>query len=147
MGSLLDREVACSVSDRQGLIFESCVWRVVSSHSSHHPQLVLLAQFSLYVHKSGLKPDSFHYGGKGRGIIIALAYRVSSFPTQIFFSDKSVSIMRNRDLHIRKSNYTMHTFSRWANFQQGQNKKVRLTLMTIMFLDLILKINIFISHL
>ena len=26
MGSLLDREVACSASDRQGLNFESCVW-------------------------------------------------------------------------------------------------------------------------
>ena len=25
------------------------------------PQEVLLAQFSLYVHKSGLKPDSFHF--------------------------------------------------------------------------------------
>ena len=32
----------------------------VSSQSSHHPREVLLAQFSLYVHKSGLKPDSFH---------------------------------------------------------------------------------------
>ena len=32
----------------------------MSSHSSHHSQEVLLAQFSLYVHKSGLKPDSFH---------------------------------------------------------------------------------------
>ena len=32
----------------------------VSSHSSHHPPEVLLAQFSLHVHKSGLKPDSFH---------------------------------------------------------------------------------------
>ena len=38
---------------------ESCVWRTVSSQSSHHPQEVLLAQFSLYVHKGGLKPDSF----------------------------------------------------------------------------------------
>ena len=38
----------------------SCVWRTVSSQSSHHPQEVLLAQFSLYVHKGGLKPDSFH---------------------------------------------------------------------------------------
>ena len=28
---------------------------------SHHPQEVLLAQFSLYVHKGGLKPDSFHF--------------------------------------------------------------------------------------
>ena len=51
-GSLRDREVACSASDRQGSNFESCVWRTVSSQSSHHPQEVLLAQFSLYVHKS-----------------------------------------------------------------------------------------------
>ena len=61
VGSLRDREVACSVSDRQGLNFESCVWRTVSSQSSHHPQEVLLAQFSLYVHKGGLKPESFHF--------------------------------------------------------------------------------------
>ena len=47
-GSLRDREVAC-------------VWKTVSSQSSHHPQEVLLAQFSLYVHKGGLKPDSFHF--------------------------------------------------------------------------------------
>ena len=60
VGSLRDREVACSASDRQGANFESCVWRTVSSQSSHHPQEVLLAQFSLYVHKGGLKPDSFH---------------------------------------------------------------------------------------
>ena len=60
-GSLRDREVACSSSDRQGSNFESCVWRTVSSQSSHHPQEVLLAQFSLYVHKGGLKPDSFHF--------------------------------------------------------------------------------------
>ena len=61
VGSLRDREVACSASDLQGLNFESCVWRTVSSQSSHHPQEVLLAQFSLYVHKGGLKPDSFHF--------------------------------------------------------------------------------------
>ena len=53
VGSLRDREVACSASDRQGSNFESCVWRTVSSQSSHHPQEVLLAQFSLYVHKGG----------------------------------------------------------------------------------------------
>ena len=34
-------------SDRQGSTFESCVWKAVSSHSSHHPQEVLLAQLSL----------------------------------------------------------------------------------------------------
>ena len=59
--SLRDREVAGSASDRQGTNFESCVWRTVSSQSSHHPQKVLLAQFGLYVHKGGLKPDSFHF--------------------------------------------------------------------------------------
>ena len=61
VGSLRDREVACSASDRQGSNFASCVWRTASSQSSHHPQEVLLAQFSLYVHKGGLKPDSFHF--------------------------------------------------------------------------------------
>ena len=61
VGSLRDREVACSASDRQGSNFESCVWRTVSSQSSHHPQEVLLAQFSPYVHKGGPKPDSFHF--------------------------------------------------------------------------------------
>ena len=61
VGSLRDREVACSASDSQGSNLESCVWRTVSSHSSHHPQEVLLAQFSLYKHKGGLKPDSFHF--------------------------------------------------------------------------------------
>ena len=61
VGSLRDREVACSASDRQGSNFESCVWRTVSSQSSHHPQEVLLAQFSLYVHKGGLKPYSFNF--------------------------------------------------------------------------------------
>ena len=61
VGSLRDREVACSASDRYGSNFESCVWSTVSSHSSYHPQEVLLAHFSLYVHKGGLKPDSFYF--------------------------------------------------------------------------------------
>ena len=60
VGSLRDREVACSASNRQGSNFESCVWRTVSSQSPHHPQEVLLAQLNIYVHKGGLKPDSFH---------------------------------------------------------------------------------------
>ena len=60
VGSLRDREVACSASDFQGLNFESCASRAVSSHSSHHPQKILLAQISLYAHESGLKPDSSH---------------------------------------------------------------------------------------
>ena len=59
--SLRDRDVACSASDRQGSAFESCVWRTVSSRSSHHPQEVVLVQFSLYMHKGGIKPDSFYF--------------------------------------------------------------------------------------
>ena len=71
--SLRDREVACSALDRQGSNFESCVWRTVSSHN---PQEVLLAQFSLYVHKGGLKPDSFHFilHWVNKYIIIAMIY-------------------------------------------------------------------------
>ena len=33
-GSLRDREVACSASDRQGSSFESCVWKTIISPSS-----------------------------------------------------------------------------------------------------------------
>ena len=76
VGSLRDREVACSASDRQGSNFESCVWRTVSSQSSHHPQEVLLAQFSLYVHKGGLKPDSFHLCAPGVSKFDVLRYGV-----------------------------------------------------------------------
>ena len=61
VGSFRGRKVACSASDRHGSIFRSCVWRTVSSHSSHHPQEFLMAQFSLYVHKGCPKPDSFHF--------------------------------------------------------------------------------------
>ena len=43
MGSLRDREVAYSATDLQDLNFVSCVWRAVLSHSSHHPQEILLA--------------------------------------------------------------------------------------------------------
>ena len=71
MGSLYDREVACSASDRQGSNFESCVWRTVSSH---HPQEVILAQFSLYVHKGGLKSNSFHLE---LDILVELQLRIS----------------------------------------------------------------------
>ena len=72
MGSLCDREVVCSVSDHQGSNFESRVWRAVSSHSSDHPHEVLLAQFSLYVHKVGLKPHSFHFVRRGMKIIYVI---------------------------------------------------------------------------
>ena len=81
VGSLRDREVACSASDRQGSIFESCVWRTVSSHSSHHPQEVLLAQFSLYVHKGSLKADSFHFCLSVEGIAFKLVVTGIDLPS------------------------------------------------------------------
>ena len=58
VGSLCDREGASSASDRQGFNFESCVWGAMSSHLSHHPRGVLLAQFSLYV---PIKTHSFDF--------------------------------------------------------------------------------------
>ena len=79
VGSLRDREAACLASCIQGLNFESCIWRAVPSHSPHHPQEVILAQFSLYVYKSGLKPNFFHF---------------------IFFSLRTRSVWTNVDLLI-----------------------------------------------
>ena len=60
VGSIRDREVSCSTSDLEGLNIESCVWRAVSFHSSHHPQEVFLVQFSLYLHSSTF--NSIYYG-------------------------------------------------------------------------------------
>ena len=80
VGSLRDREVACSASDRQGSNFESCISRTVSSQS-YHLQGVLLAQFSLYVHKGGLKPDSFYFifqSSSLRGVVGFLSFGVAS---------------------------------------------------------------------
>ena len=86
VGSLRDREVACSASDRQGSNFESCVWRTVSSQSSHHPQEVLLAQFSLYVHKGGLKPDSFHFSFHFLSCFYNILTQINAFYINTFAS-------------------------------------------------------------
>ena len=96
VGSLRDREVTCSASDGQGSNFESCVWRAVSSQSSHHPQEVLLAQLSLYVHKGGLKPDSFHFFPT---VIEHRFNHVNMFNLKIYFPDistVSISAVRNQ---------------------------------------------------
>ena len=78
VGSLRDREVACSASN-----FEFCVWRTVSYQSSHHPQEVLLAQFSLYVHKGGLKPDSFHFISTTRSLLHVHNQAIHSLPLNL----------------------------------------------------------------
>ena len=91
VGSLRDREVACSASDRQDSNFETCVWRAVSSQSSHHPQEVLLAQFSLYVHKGGLKPDSFHFFTKSWKPQIMYSINDSDEVDLILLQDKGQS--------------------------------------------------------
>ena len=101
VGSLRDREVACSASDRQDSNFESCVWRTVTSQSSHHPQEVLLAQFSLYVHKGGLKPDSFHF-------IFLLQVPVAI--------SKNIAISDDFDTHsIVIIKFALHTFPKYCN--------------------------------
>ena len=66
MGSLRGREVSSSTLNRQGSNFKSCIWRAVSSHSSHHPQEVLLAKFSIYVHKGGIQFHSFYLSVLGK---------------------------------------------------------------------------------
>ena len=100
-GSLRDREVACSASDRQGSNFESCVWRTVSSQSSHPPQEVLLAQFSLYVHKGGLKPDSFHLF-RPLTITVNQSLTTGIFPQKIKIAKVS-PLYKNSDATIFKN--------------------------------------------
>ena len=99
VGSLRDREVACSASDRQGSNFESCVWRTVSSQSSHHPQEVLLAQFSLYVHKGGLKPDSFHYRDSQLQVTENSCYLWNLSPSMISVSGVKAYLFFNNCLY------------------------------------------------
>ena len=66
VGRLCDREVACSASD-----FRVWILNPVSGGQCHLTHLTILrrfswlAQFSLYVHKSGPKPDSFHLCDQG----------------------------------------------------------------------------------
>ena len=101
VGSLRDREVACSASDHQGSNFESRVWRTVSSQSSHHPQEVLLAQFSLYVHKGGLKPDSFHLFQ-----LPAHIYQMEQFSPNIYpLTNENKKIVCVYDRHHKLFNY------------------------------------------
>ena len=60
-----------TASDRQGSNIAS--WRAVSSHSSHHPQKVLLVQFSLYVYKCGLNTHSLSFHLRRGGCICCFA--------------------------------------------------------------------------
>ena len=119
VGSLRDREVAYSASDRQGSNFESCVWRTVSSQSSHHPQEVLLAQFSLFVHKGGLKPDSFHFRTKKISCswcqikVPALCYPMAPFtPCILYLSDMRLIMYRWVTYGIIATEWSPHYFQK-----------------------------------
>ena len=101
VGSLRDREVTCSASDRQGSNFESCVWRAVSAQSSHHPQEVLLAQFSLYVHKGGLKPDSFHFLVQHYMSMFTVTCRIRIRIRNVLFDQKKIYICSYNLLLLR----------------------------------------------
>ena len=82
-----DREVVCRASHHQSSNLEYCVWRAVSCHAPHHPQNVLLAQFSLYVHKGGLKSHSFN--------LICLGFCVNE-------DTKIIMIILDGDVTIRR---------------------------------------------
>ena len=56
VGSLRDREVACSASETARARISNPV-----SGGQCHLKDFILAQFSLHVHKGGLKPDSFYF--------------------------------------------------------------------------------------
>ena len=109
VGSLRDREVVCSASDRQGPNFESCVWRIVSSHSSHHPYEILLAQFSLYVHKGGLKPDSFILHRKKSSIVCYL-FNTNTSPDQINKPHRKLRVCQTRRISIPHKNEYVHQY-------------------------------------
>ena len=94
----------------------SCVWRTVSSHSSHHPQEVLLAQFCLYVDEGGLEPDSFHCDNwrdenvtvlKMVAMPIALAYVVAlvRFGNDQIMCLKTDATSFKADNHVTNSSY------------------------------------------
>ena len=57
IGSVVDTLVKQAVQNATAFI-SSTMQRQCHLNHFHHPQEVLLAQFSLYVHKGGLKPDS-----------------------------------------------------------------------------------------
>ena len=77
MGSHRDRDVAWSASDRQCLNVESCVWKAV-----------LLMQFTLYVHKGGLKPRSL-----GLNILIWRKF-IRARTTVVVFSNKPTALLQ-----------------------------------------------------
>ena len=106
VGSLLDREVACSASDCQGPNFESYVWRAMSSHWSHHPQEVLLAQISLLCAQRWPKASfiSFHIG-VGRGLLTSFVRRFCQMTEWV-------------RSHINKKN-ALNIFTMWRNTSWG----------------------------
>ena len=50
----------CLESQRSQVHASADQGSIHASHSSHHPQDVILAQFSLCMHEDGLNPHSFH---------------------------------------------------------------------------------------
>ena len=70
----------------------------MSSHSSHHPQEVLLAQFSLYVHKGGLSPIHFISSNEFKQFVksYGINHITSSqhYPQSNGFTERMVSVIK-----------------------------------------------------
>ena len=60
----------------------------MSSHSSQHPQEVLLAQFSPHVHKGGIKPHSFN---SFHLLLVMFLFQASSEQLELETADDSCS--------------------------------------------------------
>ena len=121
VGGLRDREVACSASDRQGSNFESCVWRTVSSQSSHHPQEVLLALFSLYVHKGDLKPDSFHFAGKADSFLKASHVSRTRHAQQVTAAALYTLLQEAYSSYVEEHNDLADNFDEWRQLKEDEN--------------------------
>ena len=113
-----------SSSDRQGQNFASCVWRTVSSHSAYHPQRVFLAQFSLYVHKGGIKPHSLSWWSECKLTNSPLCYisLLTNFPS--FHSDCNADWEISHDNLNQNSRICQSTMGIWIQIDQSGRSKM-----------------------
>ena len=96
------------------------------NHLNHHPQEVLLAQFSLYVHKGGLKPDSFYFLKRLHWLpiefrfhfkICAITFRTLKDNQPVYLADLLVQPKRSKYLRSTNSNRSVVPHIRTNNKQ------------------------------
>ena len=113
-----------SSSDGQGSNFESCVWRTVSSHSAYHPQTVFLAQFSLYVHKGGLKPHLLSWWSECKLTNSPLCYESLLTNLPSYHSDCNADWEISHDNLNQNSRICQSTMGIWIQIDQSGRSKM-----------------------